>query len=83
MTYLNPNQRRRVEELARQQGISCPNSDSHRLESDNYALKHFGGVDIDLRCVDEDLKLPEPLSLSTEQARRLGIDMDAYGGPET
>ncbi len=44
MQILTPSQRRQVEELAQQEGFTCPRCGSSELVSENRAQISFGGV---------------------------------------
>jgi hypothetical protein len=54
---LDSRQRRRIEELARTKGVTCPRCGSARLSSGDIARTHAGHVGIWLWCRNEDTHL--------------------------
>ncbi len=93
MQILAPSQRRQVEELAQQEGLTCPCCGSSELVSENRAQISFGGVhngkrynaEVNLECENERCYPPgrAALYLSVEEAESLGINMTPRDFPET
>ncbi len=76
MAYLSEeDQRQRIIEVARAKGVDCP----EMIVEDITAV--LGGGLVNYRCKENDP--PKDLQLTSEEAEYVGIDMTAYGPPET
>lgn len=84
MQFLSHQQTQRVEEIARRKSVQCPECGSSDLTAENRAGVWFGagvGADVRLECLNDHRAVP--LELSEDEADYVGIDLGAYGPPET
>ena len=76
MDYLSAeDQRQRIIEVAQAKGVDCPEMVVEELTT------VLGGGLVNYRCKEGDRV--EDLELTPEEAEYVGLDMNAYGPPET
>ena len=76
---LDSQQWRRIEELAQDQGVTCPGCGSVVLLSDDSVHPHYGDVGVWLWCRNEDIHpgrsgRKQYFRFSLEEARSVGIE---------